>query len=401
MCGIVGMISKWNSNGFLTQEQKLMYELLYADTLRGYDATGVIAVHNDGDFSIMKKAVPAPQFLGEYIKSDVDKEVYKKGKAFIAHNRAKTVGENKDENAHPFVVDDTFAMVHNGTLSNHKSLKDTSVDSEALAHVFKEAMDQEDWKEAMEEALGKVSGAFACVWYDQKRNQICMIRNSQRPLSYLTTGQLVVFGSEVKMLEWLCVRNNFNITAVKEFKPHTLYQWDLNKKVGGEFSETFLSPKKTTQVIKQGYSNGTNNSGGTRTTTTTEHSKVFSSTSLNLEGVTTVSKNLFKRLCRELQNKFVKFYLEDYIENNITDPSKATKAKLIGYVLDYRFDLTEVRHSIQGMVNLDSTITLDKLNDATQMSGKMTSFEYDKTNKAIIIHVTGVKIEKTDEKVLH
>ena len=397
MCGIVGVISKWHSNGFLAQEQKLMYELLYADTLRGHDATGIIAVHNDGDFSIMKKAVPAPAFLGEFIKSDVDTAIYRKGKAFIAHNRAKTVGENKDENAHPFVIDDTFAMVHNGTLSNHKNLKDTSVDSEALAHVFKEAMDQEDWKEAMEEALGKVTGAYACVWFDQKRNQICMIRNSQRPLSYVTTGQLVVFGSELRMLEWLCSRNNFTTTSTKEFKPNTLYQWDLNQKTGGDFSETFLSPKKTTKVLQRGYTNGTNN-----TTTTTEHSEGFSSTPLNLDGVSTVSKNQYKRLCRTLQNKFVKFYLEDFIENDIVDVAKATKAKIIGYVLDYSHDLTEIRHTIHGVVGLDKDLTSDTLNKASVMSGKMTSFDYDKVNKSIVINVTGVKIEESSgEKVLH
>src|ERR1700752_137462 len=140
MCGIVGFISKWKATGFSAKQQKMFYQLLHADMLRGWEATGVITVAKNGDFGIMKEASDASVFNGSFIDSDLDKDMYKEGVAVIGHNRAKTIGENKDENAHPFVVDDTFAMVHNGTLRNHKDMHDTEVDSEALAKTFKAAM---------------------------------------------------------------------------------------------------------------------------------------------------------------------------------------------------------------------------------------------------------------------
>src|SRR5215469_16745148 len=176
----------------------------------------------------------------------------KEGVAIIGHNRAKTIGDNLAENAHPFVEDKTFAMVHNGTLHNHKQIGDTDVDSHALAIVLKKAMDEEDWKKGLEEALSKVKGAYACVWYDQKRDQVCMVRNAERPLFLVKAGSNTLFGSEVGLLTWIATRNNEKVDDIINTKVHTFYTFDM-KKTGGDFSETNLTLKSP----KTGFDNGT------------------------------------------------------------------------------------------------------------------------------------------------
>ena len=51
MCGIVAVISD-SKNGFAKAEQMAFYQMLHANVLRGADATGVIGIENDGDFSV-------------------------------------------------------------------------------------------------------------------------------------------------------------------------------------------------------------------------------------------------------------------------------------------------------------------------------------------------------------
>ncbi len=382
MCGIVGFIQKWKSTGFSMKHQKLFNQMLYADALRGWDATGVIGVTKNGDFGIMKEASDAYVFSAQFDDSDLDKQVYREGVAIIGHNRAKTVGENKDENAHPFVVDNTFALVHNGTLRNHKSMHDTEVDSEALAKTFKEAMDQDDWKVALEEALGKINGAFAVVWYDQKRDEVCMIRNSERPLALVTISDGWVFASEGAMAQWVLIRNDIKIQECIMIKPHTLYKWDM-KKTGGDFSETFLSPKfptKTSSVVRGGYSNGTKTSPTTTVSST-------------VAGALPLSKNAFKRLRAKLLGKPLKFWLEDYVDTLNDNQGRCLTALVMGSSLDGAYDLVEVAHSVRSIVDLQALgIKESDFYGYVEMEGKVTHADYDAATKSITIHVNNCEV---------
>lgn len=396
MCGIVGVISKWKSSGLQQVQQKMFYQMLFADMLRGGDATGVIGVMKDGDFGIMKEASDAYGFNYSFIDSKLDKQMYKEGVAYIGHNRAKTVGENKDENAHPFVVDDTFTMVHNGTLQRHKELADTDVDSHALAITFKNAMDQEDWKSALEEALGKISGAFAVVWYDQKRDQVCLLRNSQRPLCFAKTPTSTLFGSEGHLLMWIASRNGEKIEEIKSCTEHTLYTFDM-KKTGGDFSETNLSPKKRPT---RGYSNGT----GATTTTATSGSNTkeepandagfkrlvstFESTAQPL------SKNAFKRLRAKLAARPLSFYVEDYIEGG------DNRAMVIGYSFSGSYDLCEVKHTIKCVLDM-TEFPVEALEEAGQLEGKVDRCEYDAENKQIEIFLRDVDYQGLKNANVH
>lgn len=400
MCGIVGLISH-NQSGFFMKHQKMISQLLHAGMFRGSDATGVIGILRNGDFGIAKEASDSYTFGYLFNNSKLDKELFQSGKALIGHNRAKTIGQNIDANAHPFVEDGTFAMVHNGTLRNHRQIKDTEVDSQALTYLFKQAMDQEDWKTAMEEALGKVEGAFAVVWYDQKRGQLCMIRNKERPLSLIITKDTTLFCSEAPMGQWIAWRNNETIVKTVVLEEHTLYQFDLTKQ-GGDFSETNLSPKKsigTTGTTGQAPASGraSRRRTGVMTSTDTKSKGLPASMQEWLTGAVAkpMSKNAFKKERPRLLNRWITFELDDYFPNDLHGDS--TKAAVIGYSLDGAHDLVEMRHEIDGTIWFDKDLTEFDLVNAKLLQGLVHDVVYDKKGMKLVIGVDKIRI--VDEKV--
>lgn len=229
MCGIVGVVPR-GSFGFDKKTEDSFYQMLFCDTLRGDDSTGVIMVENTSGFGIMKEGYSAPYVLDSIQMSELGKAMYPRGKALIGHNRKKTIGIGSDENAHPFVVKGEFAMVHNGTLTNHKELADTVVDSEALA-IHLEPVLNGTWDlTKFEEAIGKVRGAFAIAAYSQNNHQVYLLRNDQRPLSFVDTPEGFFWASEMGLLYWILGRNgvtlkNHEPVVVKE---NCLYKIDLD-----------------------------------------------------------------------------------------------------------------------------------------------------------------------------
>lgn len=383
MCGIVGLITK-NKYGFHKVSQEIFYQLLYADALRGEDATGVITVHNNTDFGVMKEAVEANYFLPQFINSDLDRDLFKNGFAAIGHNRKKTVGKNEDANAHPFTIDETFSMVHNGTLYNHTSLANTSVDSEALATVLKAAMDQEDYKTALEETLGKVYGAYSCVWYDQKREEVCFLRNKERPLSFLHTDKHILFGSEAGLLYWVAGRNGETKPVLEAVEEHTLYQYPIN---GGSVVKTPLTLKK--EVSKTNTTHGT---GGT------DKSPFRHFVSPKGKRKTQeCSKNEFKRLRKAFLQKTVPFHVDDYVEKFY--PTNDGNFIVMGTISHIGVD-----HMVHGCIDITKQGITEREIDASYVKyhGTISDMTYNAKAKSIVVNITDIKtIVNTQNETVH
>lgn len=365
MCGIVGMVVK-PANGFVKQHEDCFYQMLYADALRGEDSTGVIGVENDTSFHIAKEATEAAWFNAQFQGGTLAKTMWATGKAFIGHNRKKTVGAIKDETAHPFVVDDVFAMVHNGTLFNHKDLADTEVDSEALAKVLATALGETDYIQALETILGKVSGAYATASYDQRTNKVHLLRNSQRPLAYVETSNAWYFASEAPMLFWILARNGYqakdlNIQPVAE---NTLISFDLDT---NKMTEELLVPKK---YLPPSHTMG-------KGATTKAHS--------NQKGVDGLSKNSYKRFRNKHIFTTLEFWGEDFIETNYprTLADGETAITLMGssdhisldHLISAEIDLKEV--------NLSSEDLTERL-----WAGRIGDMSYDSKSKKVSITIT-------------
>ena len=209
MCGLVSVITK-STNGFSKDQCDIFDTLLFADQLRGADSTGVFLVSNDGRLDMAKEASDATVFRKSTEYKDIMSRAYKSGSILVGHNRAATKGEIKDENAHPFIVDNNITLVHNGTLYDHKKLADTEVDSHAIAHTIHKYNDD------VEKALWEISGAYALIWHDFKNQTVNYLRNSQRPLHFIEIPGAYLWASEMNMLSWMLTR--FNIKTENKIR---------------------------------------------------------------------------------------------------------------------------------------------------------------------------------------
>ena len=238
MCGLVLVLSK-KSSGFSADQRDLFTTLLFVDTLRGKDSTGAALITNMGNVVMAKQEGPAQNFIDTPEYEKLAQKAWDCGWAMIGHNRAATRGVINDENAHPFIVDDKIVLVHNGTFhGDHKKLKDTAVDSEAIAHMLAE--------HAPEEALRKIDAAYALIWYNVEEKSINFIRNNQRPLWYAETADTIIVTSEESIMRFGMSRHN--MTAMKDHGPYLLKDHNFVQFTLQEDKSTRHSESKSVDV---------------------------------------------------------------------------------------------------------------------------------------------------------
>jgi glucosamine--fructose-6-phosphate aminotransferase (isomerizing) len=166
MCGIIGYIGSKNApNIILEGLRRLEY--------RGYDSAGIVTL-NKGKFELRKKTGRIHDLAAVLKKQPAH------GNTGIGHTRWATHGAPTDANAHPHLDQSgKLALVHNGVIENHQSLKDkllakghtfaSQTDTEVLAHLVGEHYDaQAGLAEAVRQALKEVVGTYgiACVHVD-------------------------------------------------------------------------------------------------------------------------------------------------------------------------------------------------------------------------------------------
>ncbi|MBO4541563.1 MAG: glutamine--fructose-6-phosphate transaminase (isomerizing) [Bacteroidales bacterium] len=162
MCGIVGYVG--NKEAF-----PVLIKGLYRMEYRGYDSAGV-AIVKENEINI-HKCHGRVSDLEEFCK---DKDVT--GTCGIAHTRWATHGEPNDQNAHPhFSSDKKIALIHNGIIENHLTLKvalekngyifNSETDTEVLIHLIEDVKKNENLPlaEAVRVALSQVVGTYGII----------------------------------------------------------------------------------------------------------------------------------------------------------------------------------------------------------------------------------------------
>lgn len=233
MCGLVGIYS---SNFFMKHKQVLA-DMLYLDTWRGRDSTGVAAVRHNADTVTLKSTVPGYEFVeGPALENHLKLNDF----CWIGHNRFGTVGKNTKSNAHPFEVldeDGTCLLVgaHNGTLKNRFDLDNYAqygTDSEALFHQIAH--------KGLEQTLSQVQGAWALTYYDHNEEQLRIIRNKERPLFYAFEEgrKTLIWASEMWMIRVACSRAGIKLEKdqVFSFAEDTLYSFPAPDKINDELT---------------------------------------------------------------------------------------------------------------------------------------------------------------------
>lgn len=209
MCGLVGFA------GMLEHKHRnAMKELLFLNTLRGKDSTGLTSVSRDKLVLTRKMTVPGYEFIEH---PTVDRIMKHGDQLWLGHGRYKTHGDISRANAHPFEVltDEGEVLLvgtHNGTLVNKAQVEGKAnlgkfeTDSEALFNWLTVAPDYK-------KAIAELRGAWSLVWWDPTTNCLHFCRNDERPLVYAYTKdrKALVWASEAWMIINACRRNGVEL----------------------------------------------------------------------------------------------------------------------------------------------------------------------------------------------
>ncbi|VVD93417.1 glucosamine--fructose-6-phosphate aminotransferase [Pandoraea capi] len=172
MCGIVGAVARRNVVPVLVEGlRRLEY--------RGYDSCGV---------AVLKDGVPQRARSVSRV-ADLDEQLAQTklgGETGIAHTRWATHGAPVTDNAHPIFSRDEVALVHNGIIENHESLRDelrglgytfvSQTDTEVIAHLIHHILSNgaaNDLYQAVRLATRRLHGAYAiAVFRKQEPHRI-------------------------------------------------------------------------------------------------------------------------------------------------------------------------------------------------------------------------------------
>jgi glutamate synthase domain-containing protein 1 len=156
------------------------------------------------------------------------------GSHAIGHTRMATESAVTTLGAHPFSTGPDQCLVHNGSLSNHNSLKrklkhdgmsfETENDSEVAAAYLTWRMNQGmNLGQALEKSLDDLDGFFTFVV--GTKNGFGVIRDpiACKPAVMAETDQYVAFGSEYRALAGL---PGIDKAKIWEPEPATVYFWE-------------------------------------------------------------------------------------------------------------------------------------------------------------------------------
>ncbi len=159
MCGIVGAVRTSEASGFLLEGlRRLEY--------RGYDSAGVVVINSEGELD-RARAVGKVGELEQALR-----QTPLAGATGIAHTRWATHGGVTEPNAHPHICNGTLALVCNGIVENHESLRDaqraaglsftSETDTEVVVHqVYLHLQQGLDLADAVRATMTELHGSFA------------------------------------------------------------------------------------------------------------------------------------------------------------------------------------------------------------------------------------------------
>lgn len=158
MCGIVGGVGQRDVAPILLEGLKRL-------EYRGYDSAGMAVLSKDNEIKRLR-VLGKVKGLEEAMQSEP-----LLGSIGIAHTRWATHGEPSTNNAHPHVSKGQVALVHNGIIENHETLREvqkqqgyeftSQTDTEVIVHqVHKYLKEGKDLLEAVRATIPDLEGAY-------------------------------------------------------------------------------------------------------------------------------------------------------------------------------------------------------------------------------------------------
>jgi glutamate synthase domain-containing protein 1 len=158
-----------------------------------------------------------------------------RGSHCVGHTRMATESAVTPVHSHPFVAGEDFCLVHNGSLSNHHSLRrkleglgiefETDNDTEAVCRFLEWRMREGDTIEgALDRAFAEVDGFYTLLIGTADR--IVLVRDAFacKPAVVAETTDYVAIGSEFRTLAHLPGIGDANLF---EPGPEEIYSWKV------------------------------------------------------------------------------------------------------------------------------------------------------------------------------
>ena len=199
MCGIVGAVAQ-------RDVAEILIEGLRRLEYRGYDSAGIAIVDTNNELQRVRR-LGKVQELADAVNS-----MPLSGGTGIAHTRWATHGEPSEANAHPHISGQHIALVHNGIIENHQSLRElllergyvfsSQTDTEVIAHLV-------DWElrsatsllEAVQKTVLQLQGAYGTVVMDSRDPERIVVARSGSPLVIgLGVGENFIASDQLALL---------------------------------------------------------------------------------------------------------------------------------------------------------------------------------------------------------
>jgi len=180
MCGIVAAAAQ-------REVSEILLEGLRRLEYRGYDSAGMALIDNDHALQLHKysgkvKALEDANALNPIV-----------GCRGVAHTRWATHGEPTSANAHPHISGDRVALVHNGIIENHASLRDalcaqgvefrSETDTEVIVHLINTSLGRgASLFDAVRETVDQLDGAYAIAVVDTEHENEVVVAREGSPL---------------------------------------------------------------------------------------------------------------------------------------------------------------------------------------------------------------------------
>ncbi|MEC4090279.1 glutamine--fructose-6-phosphate transaminase (isomerizing) [Pseudoalteromonas rubra] len=204
MCGIVGAVAERPVNRILIEGLKRL-------EYRGYDSAGV-ALSNAGALNTVKAVGKVANLEAAVAEAGVS------GHTGIAHTRWATHGGVTEVNAHPHISNEEIALVHNGIIENHESLRSvlkddgytfvSDTDTEVMVHLIHQLRQQHtSLLDSVKAAVKQLEGAYGTVVFDKANDDEIIVARSGSPLVIgLGLGENFIASDQLALL---AVTRNF------------------------------------------------------------------------------------------------------------------------------------------------------------------------------------------------
>jgi glucosamine--fructose-6-phosphate aminotransferase (isomerizing) len=199
MCGIVGGVAERHIVHILLEGLKRL-------EYRGYDSAGVALMESTGELKRERQVGKVQNLADAVASSGVD------GVVGIAHTRWATHGGVTQANAHPHHSGQDIALVHNGIIENHETLRaqlqeqgysfSSQTDTEVIAHLVAENRKQaSSLLAAVQTSVKQLEGAYGTVIMEPANPDRIVVARSGSPLVIgLGMGENFVASDQLALL---------------------------------------------------------------------------------------------------------------------------------------------------------------------------------------------------------